>query len=381
MRIQVTLPKVEPSVYETPETCPYGCGGRHFKPHGVKGEVKPLRDTRYSEVRSHRLTCVRCRRHFRVYPRGVGSGPQSARLQGLTVLLYVLGLSYGAVEDFTTAMGCPVSKTTAYNNVQAAGAKAREHQRVTVAQGGKRAVIGADGTYLQLKGERVGIAVVVDDQNGELLGLEVIASENVAEVLDVIRAVAQEVAAEVLVSDDHGTYKEVADALGLEQQLCRRHVRENVEGTADELNQQLPQAESPPADSGLDPDQLAADLEQLRDLVRHRPPDGEAQLEHLYDRYKVIPAPPVGQRHSVWYRMRMAVTRLWERWRCLTLDQRRTGLDGTNNTTERLIGWWIKERYRPMRGYKRAESIKNVVTLTARMGVRSGHYDLAELYA
>lgn len=55
MRIRVTLPKVEPSVYETPETCPYGCGGRHFKPHGVKGEVKPLRDTRYSEVRSHRL--------------------------------------------------------------------------------------------------------------------------------------------------------------------------------------------------------------------------------------------------------------------------------------------------------------------------------------
>jgi hypothetical protein len=77
----------------------------------------------------------------------------------------------------------------------------------------------------------------------------------------------------------------------------------------------------------------------------------------------------------------MAVTRLWERWRCLTLDQRGTGLNGTNNTTERLIGWWIKERYRPMRGYKRAESIKNVVTLTTRMGIRSGHYDLTELYA
>ncbi len=84
MRIKVTLPKVEPTVYETPETCPHGCGGRHFKPHGVKGEVKPLRDTRYNEVRSYRLTCLRCGRHFRVYPRGVGPGPQSARLQGLT---------------------------------------------------------------------------------------------------------------------------------------------------------------------------------------------------------------------------------------------------------------------------------------------------------
>ena len=55
-------------------------------------------------------------------------------------------------------------------------------------------------------------------------------------------------------------------------------------------------------------------------------------------------------------------------------------LDGTNNSSERLIGWWIKERYRTMRGYKRPKSVKNVVTLTARMGARSGRYDMTELY-
>jgi len=27
-------------------------------------------------------------------------------------------------------------------------------------------------------------------------------------------------------------------------------------------------------------------------------------------------------------------------------------IDGTNNHCERAIGWWIKERYRSMRGYK-----------------------------
>lgn len=63
-----------------------------------------------------------------------------------------------------------------------------------------------------------------------------------------------------------------------------------------------------------------------------------------------------------------------------TLDQHRDDLDGTNNASERLIGWHIKERYRTMRGYKRTESIRNVVTLTARMAVRSGHYDMTELY-
>jgi len=32
-----------------------------------------------------------------------------------------------------------------------------------------------------------------------------------------------------------------------------------------------------------------------------------------------------------------------------------------------------------MRGYKRSESIRNVVALTARIGAHPGYYDLAEL--
>ena len=81
------------------------------------------------------------------------------------------------------------------------------------------------------------------------------------------------------------------------------------------------------------------------------------RLEKLYERYQAAPAPKKGQRQTVWYRTRMLVTRLWDRWPSLTLDQRRNDLDGTNNNCERLIGWWIKERHRTMRGYKRPESI------------------------
>ncbi|MHB0858980.1 MAG: hypothetical protein ACYC5M_15615 [Anaerolineae bacterium] len=65
----------------------------------------------------------------------------------------------------------------------------------------------------------------------------------------------------------------------------------------------------------------------------------------------------------------------------LTLDQRREDLEGTNNCAERRSGGWAKERYRTMRGYKRLESVRNVVTLTARVGARSGSYHRAELYA
>jgi len=118
----------------------------------------------------------------------------------------------------------------------------------------------------------------------------------------------------------------------------------------------------------------------LQDLVRERPPDGLDQLEELYHGYKAAPTPKKGQRHTVWYRMRMLITRLWDRWLSLTLDQRRDGLDGTNNSCERLIGWWINERYRTMWGYKRTQSIRNVVALTAWMGVRSDQCNMAELY-
>lgn len=92
----------------------------------------------------------------------------------------------------------------------------------------------------------------------------------------------------------------------------------------------------------------------MQQLVRERPADGEAQLATLYDRYKDVPVPPAKTKHSVWCWMRMLVTRLWNRWRKLTLDLTRPELkmDGISNSSERLIVWWIKERYRTMRGYK-----------------------------
>jgi transposase-like protein len=382
MRIQVRLPRVEPENYEEPRCCPYeGCGGRQIKAHGVKGEVKPLRDPHVDQVVAYRWRCTKCGRTFRVYPQGVSNDPQSARLKGLSVLLYVLGLSYGAVADVLCAFNTPLAKTTVYLNVQEAGMAARQQQQEVVLKQGKRAVIGSDGSYVSVKGQEVGVQIVVDDATGELLGLEIIVSESTEAVLEVVRAVAEQVEAEVLVSDDLDSYKSVADALDLEHQICRSHVKRNVDRLADELRQQAEDGEPVPEGVDSSPEQLLADLGLLQWLVRARPADGEERLEALYDCYKEVPRPQAGQRHTVWYRLRMMITRLWDRWPRLTLDQRRDDLDGTNNSSERCFGWWLKEHYRVMRGYKRTESIRNVFTLTARMGAHSGHYDMGTLYA
>ena len=379
MRIRVQLPKVEPDKCDKPKECTNeDCDGRYFKLHSV--EEKRIRDIGYQTVKTYRWRCLKCKRTFRVYPEGVTNAQQSDRLKALTALMYVLGLSYGGVSDVTEALGCAVCKTTAYNNVQEAGERARKRQRRHVKEGGKRPVVGADGTYVKIKGEQIGIEVVVDDENGELLGLDIIVSENSDEVLEVIRDVVEDVDADVIVSDDHGAYKEAAIALGREQQICRSHVKRNVDELAESIQEQLKKKEPKPKGVRSSPEELREDLGMLQQLVRERPKDGADRLEKMYARYQEARAPKKGQRQTVWYRTRMLVTRLWDRWPSLTLDQRRDDLDGTNNSCERLIGWWIKERYRTMRGYKRTESIKNVVTLTARMGVRSGDYNMSELY-
>ena len=383
MRIKVQLPKVKPEVYNEPEICPYeDCDGRYFKAYGQKGEDKKIRDVHHQEVKSYRRQCMKCGRTFRVYPQGVSGAQQSDGLKAMSVLLYVLGLSYGGVADFLTAIGATISKTTAYNNVQEAGEQSRKRQAREVEHGGKRAAVGADGTYVKVKGEKVGIEVLIDDESGELLGLEIITSENADELLEIVRGVAEKVDAEVLISDDLNAYKNVADDLGLDHQTCRSHINRNTEETADSILKQLDPDEEVPDDVDSSPERLEADLEQLQEIVAKRPEDGSQELEDFYHRYKAAPTPRKGEKHSVWYRMRMLILRRWEGWRRLTLDQRRDdlNLDGTNNSSERLIGWFIKERYRAMRGYKRTESIKNVVTLTARMGVRSGNYDMTELY-
>lgn len=382
MRIQVQLPKVEPAVYQEPAECPYaGCQGRHFKDHGVRGEQKVVRDFTYDEVNSYRKRCLKCQRSFRVYPSGVSGSQQSNRLKAASVLLYVLGLSYAGVACFLSACGCPIGKTTVYENVQAGGMRSRQRRQQERAAGKVCAVIGSDGTYLKIKGIKMGLQVVVDDCTQDLLELVLTSSENSPEAVAMVRQVATAVGADVLVTDDLASYQDVADGSGLDHQICRKHVKDNVDALADDLFAQLKAEEPMPDGVDASPDILAMDLGLLQWLIRVRPDHARDLLQQLYRRYQAAPKPKPGQKHPVWYRMRMLVTRLWERWERLTLDQRRDDLDGTNNASERVIGWWIKERYRTMRGYKREESVYNVVSLTARMGARSGSYDMTELYS
>jgi hypothetical protein len=94
----------------------------------------------------------------------------------------------------------------------------------------------------------------------------------------------------------------------------------------------------------------------------------------MYQRYQDAKPSPKGASASLAYRLRNLLLDRWNLWPRLTFYREwkdATGhqiLDGTNNATERSIGWWIKERYRTMRGYKREQSALNVSRLIAYSG-------------
>ncbi len=86
----------------------------------------------------------------------------------------------------------------------------------------------------------------------------------------------------------------------------------------------------------------------------------------------------------MWYRMRLLTLDWSEHWSRLAFYQTWRGaknekLDGTNNVTEQVIGQWVKERYRTMRGYKRPESIRNISSLIGWVRMHGVDYDLSEL--
>jgi transposase-like protein len=292
----------------------------------------------------------------------------------------------------------PVCKTTVFNQVQSAGKKVRRLRKAwRKAQSGKIKVLGIDFTHVKCAGQDQIVAVASAMLTGEPLDIELLDAEASVRVLKWIREIAEEIGAEILVTDDADALKSVADELGCQQQICRAHVNtctarkcrcRNVHdlvaalGTKalehpDRVPWQLPT---------LSVDQFLEDLQDLEWIIKSVPHDGQKQLDELAARYHLAPPPPQDHKASMWYRMRLLTLDWSENWSRLAFYQTWRGdknekLDGTNNVTEQIIGQCVKERYRTMRGYKRTASIRNVSSLIGWVRMKGADYDLGELVA
>jgi hypothetical protein len=89
MRLNLILPKVEPTQFEFPKKCRRkGCPGMRFIP---QQEVsKKIVDAQHPEETAWRCECKKCGHVFRVYPKGVSQKHISKRVNGMAVMLYII---------------------------------------------------------------------------------------------------------------------------------------------------------------------------------------------------------------------------------------------------------------------------------------------------
>jgi len=377
MRLKLILPVVDVEKYENPEACRYGCGGREFWLRQVVR--KPVRDSTHKEVVARRYECLCCRRTFRVYPQGINHQQFSQRAMGLAVMLYLLGLSYGAVVLLLEALGLWIGKTTVYEAVQAVAERVPGMKQTHLLEDYRTPALGADLTSVKCNGKWLPLGVTVDALTGLTLSIDRLSGEDAQTLKAWLEPIIETVDARVLVTDDADALKTAADENGVQHQVCKSHVVRNSDALIEQLQANLANGcNESLAQIGVSVAQALLDLQRLKELIHLRQPDARDELESMYQRYQEAKPPRKGKPSSVAYRLRNLCLDRWNLWPRLTFyrawqDPTGRKLDGSNNATERAIGWHIKERYRTMRGYKREQSVLNVSRLIAHCGNHLQH--------
>lgn len=350
---------------------------------------KKIVDAKYKTVTAWRYECAKCGCTIRVYPQGVSKKQISQRVSGLAIMLYVLGLSYGAVSLVLEALGIGIGKTSVYRAVQAAAEKVPGMKQQKLLDSYRTKAIGADVTSVRCNGQWLQLGIVVDDITGMTLSIDPLPGEDAEQLKAWLEPILNAVDADIVVSDDADGFKTVSDETGRAQQVCKSHVGRNTEALVDELTTLIQShADASLTAIGVTSEQALADLATLKTLIHTRRPEDQPQLEQMYDRYAQARKPAKGKKFDVAFRMRNLFLDRWNLWPRLTFyrtwkdEDGYLSLDGTNNHCERSIGGWVKERYRPMRGYKREQSALNVSRLIAFAGNHLRHgLDLATLIA
>ena len=374
MRLKLILPKVEPNEFEFPKKCPRkGCPGMRFIPR--QEVIKKIVDAQHPEVTAMRCECNKCGYVFRVYPKGVNQKQISKRVNGMAVMMYILGLSYGAVEIVLSSLGMGIGKTSVFRAVQAVAEQVPGLKREKLLSGYKTKAVGADVTSVRCNGKWVTVGIVVDATNGMVLSIDELPGEDAEQLKAWLEPILDAVDADVVVSDDADAFKKVSDETGRSQQVCKSHVGRNTDALVAELSSIIEAGQDHSLDAiGITSEQALSDLGALKEMIHSRRPEDQPRLEGIYLHYANAPRPGKGKKHSVAYRMRNLFMDRWNLWPRLTFyrtwkdEYGNEILDGTNNHCERAIGWWIKERYRSMRGYKQEQSALGISRLIAFAG-------------
>lgn len=336
---------------------------------------KKIVDAQHPEVTAWRCECRKCGHVFRVYPKGVSQKQISKRVNGMAVMLYILGLSYGAVEIVLNSLGMGIGKTSVFRAVQAVAKQVPGLKREKLLDGYQTKAVGADVTSVRCNGKWVTIGIAVDAVKGMVLSIDELLGEDAEQLQAWLEPILDAVDADVVVSDDADAFKQVSDQTGRSQQVCKSHVSRNTDNLVAELAAIIDAGQDRSLDAiGISSQQALEDLASLTEMIHARRPEDQSRLEEIYLRYASARKPGKGKKYDVAYRMRNLFMDRWNLWPRLTFyrnwkdEDGNEILDGTNNHCERAIGWWIKERYRSMRGYKQVQAALGMSRLIAFAG-------------
>jgi hypothetical protein len=233
-----------------------------------------------------------------------------------------------------------------------------------------------DLTSVRCAGQWLTVGISVDAIQGTALTIDLLPHGETATLAAWVADLASVPGAELLVSDDADGFKTAADEAGLTQQVCKAHVARNTDAWVEDIAPLLhADADGSLTALGVSPAQAVMDCQDLLRLVTEPQPGPAASstLETIHRRSLHAAKPPKGATMSLAYRRRLFSLDRGNLWPRLTRDRTWEGpagetLDGTNTAGERAIGWWGKERYRSMRGYKRAQSVLPASRLIAALG-------------
>lgn len=236
MRLVFVLPGVRRKDITPPSLCSYeDCQGRRFRVH--QQVAKPLNDTVYPRVAAYRYQCLTCGRTFRVYPKGVSSAQTSLRVKRLAVILYYLGLSYGAASVALQAFGVYISKSQVYGAVQEMAKAWPELSRRAILERVRTPVPGSDLVYAKSDDEWLSLELSVNDGAGTFLAVGQFPTEDAETLVTSIAPIAQAVGAEILLSDGEDLFKRAADSLELEARPRQDHLQRETHGAAEQVSE------------------------------------------------------------------------------------------------------------------------------------------------
>lgn len=353
--VSYVLPSVETAL-ELDRRCPHCRRGNGRIHSGVR--QRAIRDLKVGSIPQRRMQCPWCRTTWTLGPQGVGRGRQrSRRLVGLGVVLYMLGLSYRAVERFLPLLDCGGGKSTIERDVAAAGQKAQELHRESPRM--RVRVLGVDGTGAAMAGKEAGVLFFVALDDGRLVAVEPLHEEQTQQVRRHVRRVLAQVQGQELRTDEHSVYEGIVPE-GVHR-LCLTHWRKSKGKRASELYRQAV-AEARPLE--------AQSIQELLALLRKQPraPTVPEALSRLVVRY-------INARRGLPGKVNQLLQHVERTWAKVSSDPR----DPTNNATERLIGLTFKIRAKTMRGFKALPKVVSHPYLAFFLRGQAGVCDLRQV--